>query len=163
MKFFRKRKWTRNRLKCLRIHHLHFFSKKIPGRSKHVAKRYSLTHHHTTASPRGREVGLQPPPVVDLLCSFWIRHWQCNVIQLSWSEFKRLYLHSRLHHFASFIQNFLGGAPPPPEPPPTGGDTPPVPSPLGPSGLEKPPPPGWVLDPPLRLKIWLLAVIKYLL
>ena len=34
MKFFGK-KWTRNRLKCLRIHHLHpfFLSKNFPGRS----------------------------------------------------------------------------------------------------------------------------------
>ena len=67
-------------------------------------------------------------------------------IQLSLSEFKRLYLHSRLHHFASFFPKFSRGRPP--EPPPTGGDTPPVPSPLGPSGLEKTPP-GSVLDPPL--------------
>ena len=41
-----------------------------------------------------------------------------------------------MHNFASFFQNFLGG----PEPPPKGGDTPPVPYPLGPSGLETPPP-----------------------
>ena len=38
-----------------------------------------------------------------------------------------------------------------PQPPPTGGNTPPVPSSLGPTGLETPPP-GWVLDPPLVLK-----------
>ena len=35
MKFFRKRKETRNRLKCLRMHHLHpFFSKNFSGRSR---------------------------------------------------------------------------------------------------------------------------------
>ena len=47
-----------------------------------------------------------------------------------------------LHHF---FKIFSGEAH---EPPPTGGDTPPVPSPLGLSGLEKTPP-GWVLNPPL--------------
>ena len=35
-------------------------------------------------------------------------------MQLSLSEFKRLYLHSRLPHLAPFFQNFLGGGPPNP-------------------------------------------------
>ena len=60
-------------------------------------------------------------------CSFWIRHWQCNVYfnaillkikSISLSEFNRLYLHpdcTILHHF---FKIFSGR---PPEPPPTGG------------------------------------------
>ena len=56
-------------------------------------------------------------------------------IQLSLSEFKRLDLHSRLHRFASFFQNFLGGGPPNPHL--QEGRPLPYPPPLGPSGLER--------------------------
>ena len=112
----KKRKWTRNRLKCLRIRHLHlFFFRKISRGSpwtpsKHFAKRYSLTHPHHRSAPKPRGWSSTPS---GSRSSFWIRHWQCK-LQLSLSEFKRLYLHSRLHHFASFFQNFLGGGPPNP-------------------------------------------------
>ena len=78
--------------------------------------------------------------------SFSIHHWQCaflaqilQKIQLSLSEFKRLDLHSRLHRFASFFQNFLGGGPPNPHL--QEGRSLPYPPPLGPSGLDNPPPP----------------------
>ena len=133
------------------MHHICIcFSKNFSGRSPDphpVAIGYSLTHsyRHNTL------IGLQPPPAVHLVFrsvtdnAMYIFNAILLKINLSLSEFKRLYLHPRLHHFAYFFQNFHG----PPEPPPTGGDTPPVPSPLGTSGLEKTPPPGWVLDPPL--------------
>ena len=47
-------------------------------------------------------------------------------------------MHSRLHRFASFFQNFLGGGPPNPHL--QEGRPLPYPPPLGPSGLENPPP-----------------------
>ena len=128
MKFFRKRKWTRNRLKSLRMHHLHpFFSKNFSPPPPPVAKGYSLTHPHRRIAP---EVGLQSPPTVDIVSrsiidnAMYIFNAILLKIQLSLSEFKRLYLHSRLHHFAPFFQNFLGEVP---RPPPTGGDTLPYP------------------------------------
>ena len=121
MKFFRKRKWTRNRLKCHRMHHLHFFSKKLSGRSRtppplQLQKGCSLTH------PPRRIVNW--PNLANFchsngrfLCidnAMYIFNAILLKIQLSLSEFKRLYLHSRLHHFAPFLQNFLGGGPPNP-------------------------------------------------
>ena len=120
MKFFRIRKWTRNRLKCLRLHHLHpFFEKflgEVPGLTP-VAKGYSLTHKQRRIAPM---LVFNPPPVVDLVSgsvtdnAMYIFNAILLKIQLSLSGFKRLYLHSRLHHFASFFQNFLGGGPPNP-------------------------------------------------
>ena len=115
MKFFRKRKWTCNRLKCLRIHHFHPFFRKISRGGPWISLWYWVGD--TAASLRGWS---STPSSSG--STFWIRQWQCNIffdaillkVQLSLSEFKRLYIHSRLHHFASFFQNFLGGGPPNP-------------------------------------------------
>ena len=66
------------------------------------------------------DVRLQPPSVVDLVCgsvtdnAMYIFNAILLKIQQSLSELKRLHLHSRLHHFVSFFQNFLGGGPPNP-------------------------------------------------
>ena len=71
-------------------------------------------------SPYCSEVGLQPPPTVDQVSrsifdnAMYIFNTILLKIQLNLIEFKRLYLHSRLHHFAPFFQNFLGGGPPNP-------------------------------------------------
>ena len=153
MKFFRKRKWTRNRLKCLRLHHLHpFFEKflgEVPGHTP-VAKGYSLTHKQRHIAPM---LVFNPPPVVDLVIGSVTDNAMYNFnaillkIQLSLSEFKMLYLHSRLHHFASFFQNFLGRDPPTPT---NGRGHPSRTLPTRPfEPREPPPPPGCVLDPPL--------------
>ena len=115
MKFFRKRKWTRNRLKCLRLHHWKI-SQGGP-QTPPVAKGYSLTH-------KQRRIALMLvfnlPPVVDLVSgsvtdnAMYIFNAILVKIQLSLSEFKRLYLHSRLYHFASFFSKFSRGRPPNP-------------------------------------------------
>ena len=81
MKFFRKRKWTRNRLKCLRLHHLHpFFRKKSrggPQTSPSSVCSYIGIFPNAPTTLHRSNVGLQPPSVSGF--SFWIRHWRCNV------------------------------------------------------------------------------------
>ena len=52
-----------------------------------------------------------------------------------------------------FFQNFLGGAPPPPRTPTNRRGHPPVASPLGPSGLETPPP---------QVEFWIHCVLQKL-
>ena len=101
------------------MHHLHpFFSKNFSGRSPPPSCKGIFPNAPT--SPYRSEVGLQPPPTVDLVSrsiidnAMYIFNAILLKIQLSLSEFKRLYLHSRLHHFAPFFQNFLGGGPPNP-------------------------------------------------
>ena len=97
------------------MHHLHPFFRKIspPPSCKGIFP-------NAPTSPYRNEVGLQPPPTVDLVSrsiidnAIYIFNAILLKIQLSLSEFKRLYLHSRLHHFAQFFQNFLGGGPPNP-------------------------------------------------
>ena len=107
--------WTRNRLKCLRMHHLHPFFEKFLGEVPGY-----LFDTGWGTPPHRSDVGLQPPPAVDLVSgsvsdnAMYIFDAILLKIQLSLSEFKRLYLHSRLHHFASFFQNFLEGGPPNP-------------------------------------------------
>ena len=68
-KFFRKRKWTRNRLKCLRMHHLHpFFEKflgEVPGPIPYPSCKGIFPI--TPKSPYRSEVGLKVPPAVDLV------------------------------------------------------------------------------------------------
>ena len=87
--------------------------------------------------------------------SFLIYRWQCAFLaqfykrySLVWVSLKGLIfdLHSWLHSFASFFQNFLGGGGgDPPNPHLQEGRPLPYPPPLGPSVLEKTPP-GWLLD-----------------
>ena len=81
-------------------------------------------------------------PAVDLASGSIIDNVHFGAILLkdtcSLSKLKRLDLHSRLHHFASFFPNFLGGGPPNPHL--QEGRPLPYPPPLGPSGLENPPP-----------------------
>ena len=151
MKFFSKRKWTRNRLKSLRMHHLHpFFFEKFLGEVPPPSCKGIFPNAPT--SPYRSEVGLQPPPTVDLVSrsifdnAMYIFNAILLKTQLSLSELKRLYLHSRLHHFAPFFQNFLGGGEAPRTP--TNGTGTPLPYPPH-SALEKTHP-GWLLDPPLR-------------
>ena len=75
---------------------------------------------HTKRDIPSSEIGLQPPPAVHQVSGSFtdnamhILNAILLKIQLSLSEFKRLHLHPRLHHFASFFQNFLGGGPPNP-------------------------------------------------
>ena len=102
--------------------------------------------------PHRFEVGLQPTPEVDIVSgsvtdnAMYIFNAILLKIQLSLGEFKRLYLHPRLHHFASFFQNFLGGGPPNPHQ----REGTPLPSlPTRPFGPQETPPPSSVLDPPL--------------
>ena len=121
------------------MHHLHPFFEIFLGEDPRTpppppsCEGYSLTHPHRRAAPR--LVYLNSGSVTDNV--MYIFNAILLKIQLSLSEFKRLFLHPRLHHFASFFQNFLGGGPPNPHQ--QEGDTPPVPSPLSPSGLEKTP------------------------
>ena len=94
---------------------------------------------HAPTPPRRSKIGLQP--AVHLVSGsvtdnvMYIFNAILLKIQLSLSEFKRLYLHPRLHHFASFFQNFLGGDPPNPHQ----REGPPLPYPPQVSGLEKTP------------------------
>ena len=87
-----------------------FFNRKIsrgPTRCKAIFP-------NAPTPPHRPEVGLQPPPVVDLVSGIPgsvtdnAMYSRFNAIllkiQLSLSEFKRQKLHSRLHHFASFFQ-----------------------------------------------------------
>ena len=125
--FFRKRKWTRNRQKWSQNAPFASLFRKISrGGPRNPplhpdAKGYSLTHTHSRTAPR--LVYTPPPPpltAVHLVSgsvtdnAMYIFNAILLKIQLSLSEFKRLYLHPRLHHFASFFQNFLGGGPPNP-------------------------------------------------
>ena len=103
------------------MHHICIrFSKNFSGRSPDPTQLRSdpipLRTH--TATPL-RSV-YKPPPAVHLVFgsvtdnAMYIFNAILLKINLSLSEFKRLYLHPRLHHFASFFQNFLGGGPPNP-------------------------------------------------
>ena len=121
MKFFRKRKWTRNRLKMSQTAPFaSFFRKFSRGGPRTPPPPCKGIFPNAQTTPHRSDVGLQPPLVVDLVSgsvtdnAMYIFNAILLKIQLSLSEFKRLYLHSRLHHFASFFQNFLGGGHPNP-------------------------------------------------
>ena len=105
------------------------------------------------AQPYRSEVGLQPPPAVDLASgsiidnATYIFNAILVKIQLSLSEFKRLYLHSRLHHFAPFSKVSRGRLPLPPK----GRGHSSRALPTRPFWLRENPQ-GWVLDSPLTSK-----------
>ena len=148
MKFFRKRKWTHNRLKCLKMHHLHPFFRNVLGEVPgphpvpHPSSKGIFPNAYTP--PYRFEVGLQPPPAVDLVSgsiidnAMYIFNAILLKIQLSLSEFKGFIYTADCTILHNFFKIFSGEAPRTPTK--KGGDTPPVPSPLGPSGLEQNPP-----------------------
>ena len=117
MKFCRKRKWTHNRLKRLRMHHVHPFSEnfvgEVPGHLPQLQRDIPL-RTHTAVSPRGWS--LTPSGNGTTLLYIFNATFLKIQCTAKLSEFKRLYLYSILHHFAPFFQNFLGGGGAPPNP-----------------------------------------------
>ena len=163
IKFFRKRKRTRNRLKWSQNAPWFasvFFFEQILGEvlgpyppPPPPLRRDIPSWTHATASPR--DWSLTPSGSGP---SFWIRHWQWNVyfsailLKLSLSEFKIHYLLSRLHHFASFFHNSTNGR-----------GHPCCTLPFRPFGHPDTPPIGWVLDPPLESYTIIIILQKCLL
>ena len=125
------------------------FSKISSGRSPEPPPRGIFPHGPTPPPPPNRsKIGIRPPPAVHLVSGFvtdnamYIFNATLLKIQLSLSEFIKHFICTpdctSLHHF---FKCFLGGGP---RTPTNGRDTPPVPSPLGTSGLENAPPPSQV-------------------
>ena len=136
------------------MHHLHPFFQKISQGGPQTPPPNKVAKGifpNAPTSPYCSEVGLQPPPTVDLVSrsiidnAMYIFNAILLKIQLSLKGFIYTPDCTILHHF---FKIFLGEAP---EPPTTAGDTPPVPSPLGPSGLEKTP----QVDLWIRRWLWL--------
>ena len=105
MKFCRKRKWTYNRLKRLGMHHVYPFSEnfvgEVPGHLPQLQRDIPLLTH-TAVSPRGWSL----TPSGNGTTFLYIFNANFLKIQLNLSEFKRLYLYSRLHILHHFFKLF---------------------------------------------------------
>ena len=137
------------------MHHLHPFLRKFswrsPGPDPHPHPSSEEIFPHAPTPPHRSKIGIQPSPEVDLQVAsgsvtdnaMYIFNAILLKIQLSLSEFKRLYLHSRLHHFTSiifFFKIFSGEAPRTPTNGRGVGRGHPSHTLHTPSGLENPPP-----------------------